>query len=101
MLTIYRRHLAECGYRSRRFKNAAARFHAEGSLRGEKIRKALDLDSWEAASDLIANWNAAGEIGGVRFVVPSLDEAVQKYIADAEARNLKPESVKKIRDVIG
>lgn len=77
-----------------------APIHIEGSLSGEKIRKALDLTSWEAASNSIAKWNASGQIGVTRQDVPSIAEAVGKHIADGEARNLKPESCKKIRDVV-
>jgi integrase/recombinase XerD len=36
----------------------------------------------------------------VRVEIPSIEEAAEKYIADAEARNLKPESLKKVREAI-
>lgn len=100
MLRLYRRHRTSCGRHSERYRRCACPIYVEGSLAGEHIRKALDLTSWEAAIDLIARWNAAGQIGGVRIQIPTVAEAVAKLLADAEARNLRPESVKKIRDII-
>ncbi len=42
-------------------------------------------------------WDASGHIGVVKTEIPSIREAVAKYIADAEARQLAPESIKKLR----
>src|SRR5581483_9452626 len=100
MLRLYRRHRLICGHRSERYRRCQCPIYVEGSLGGEQVRRSLDLTSWEAASDLIAKWNAAGQIGAVKVEVPTIAEAVAKHIADAQARNLQPESVKKIRDVI-
>lgn len=56
MLTIFRRHLRACidqrGVKPRDFKKCACPIHVEGSLAGEKIRRALDLTSWETMKDL-------------------------------------------------
>ncbi len=52
----------------------------------------------KAASDLIARWNASGEIGSPD--IPDINEAVGKLIANAEAPTLAGESVKKIRDAV-
>ncbi len=100
MLTLFRRHLKTCPQSSRRYRRCACPIHVEGSLRGEKIRKALDLTSWEAADSLIAGWNATGEIGVIRPDVPSIAEAVQKFLADAESRHLKEASLKKYRNLL-
>lgn len=100
MLTIFRRHLRECGRTSRRYRRCACPIHVEGSLRGEKIRKALDLTSWEAASDLIRSWEVAGEIGIAKSNLPEVQEAISKYIAEAQEQNLNPESIKKMRDAV-
>jgi site-specific recombinase XerD len=103
-LTIFRRHLQQCiqrrGLKPRSFRKCSCPLHVEGSLAGEPIRKALDLTSWEAAEDLLAAWRESGRIGVIRREIPTLKAAVEKHIADAEARNLQPDSVKKIRDVI-
>ena len=100
MLRLYRRHRSSCPHRSERYRRCQCPIYVEGSLGGESVRKSLDLTSWEAASDLIARWNAAGQIGAVRIEIPSITEAVAKHLADAHGRNLKAASIKKIRDVI-
>jgi site-specific recombinase XerD len=104
VLTIFRRHLQSCrnerGIKPRNYRKCSCPLHVEGSLGGEPIRRALDLTSWEAAEDLVARWRESGRIGVSRKVIPSLKEAIGKHIADAEARNLRAESIKKIRDVI-
>ena len=64
MLTIYRRHTKECPHSTRRYRRCRCPIHVEGSLGGESIRKALDLTSWEAAENLIHEWNTVGRIGG-------------------------------------
>lgn len=100
MLTLFRRHLNACPHSSRRYRRCSCPIHVEGSLRGEKIRKALDMTSWEAAENLIAAWNAAGEIGVIRVDVPTIAEAVEKFLADAASRQLKEPSLKKYRNLL-
>jgi integrase len=95
MLTLYRRHLTACPYRSRRFRRCRCPIWVEGTLRGEKIRRALDLTAWEAASDLVMEWEAAGEIGVVKPEAPTLTEAVAKFLLDAKARRLGWDTVRK------
>jgi hypothetical protein len=72
----------------------------QGSLGGEYIRQSLDLTVWGAAQELVRGWEASGQVGVVLQDIPTVREAVDKHIADAEARNLKPESLKKVRDVV-
>lgn len=107
MLTIFRRHTRDCEYfgksrsaRGNRNCRLKCPIHVEGSLGREKVRRALDQTSWEAASNLIAQWNASGVIGVANIELPTIDEAVKKYVADAEARSLRPESLKKIKNVV-
>jgi site-specific recombinase XerD len=71
-----------------------------GTLGGEKVRKALDQTSWDAASELINAWTVSGEIGVVKAEVPTIPEAVAKYIADCEARNLGWEAMRKYRHLL-
>jgi len=49
------------------------------------VKRALNVTSWEAASDLVTGWTASGQIGVIRPEIPSLEEAVEKFIADAKA----------------
>ncbi len=45
------------------------------------MRRSLDLRSWEAATDLVRAWEASGEIGVVKPEVPTIKEAVKKFLA--------------------
>lgn len=65
---------------------------AEGSLGGQKIRRALDLTSWEAASELVMTWEARGRISGHLVTIA---EAVSKFMDDARARHLTIASLAK------
>jgi hypothetical protein len=56
---------------------------AEGSLGGQKLRKALDLTSWEAASELLMTCEARGTLSGRVITVP---DAVAKFMEDTATR---------------
>jgi hypothetical protein len=60
--------------------------HVEGTLGTEEVRRGLNLTSWEAAQNLIAEWNRAGKVGGDRVEPVSVKEAVELYLADVAAR---------------
>src|SRR5581483_3631321 len=94
MLTLYRRHLKGCPHTSRRYRRCRCPIHVEGTLAGESIRKALDLNSWEAAENLIREWNHVGKIGGRTCAVK---EAIELFISDAIARKLSVGSVFRYR----
>ena len=100
MLTIYRRHQAPCRYTSRRFRKCKFPIWVQGSLGGEYIRRSLDLRAWEAAIDLVRGWESAGKVGNKRITIPTVTEAVEKFLADAKARNLKESSLKKYRRLL-
>ena len=81
-LDLYRRHAADCPYfnkprnsKGSRGCKAACPIWVQGSLRGEYIRRALNLTSWEAASDLIRGWDASGTI--VSWIGTGTDIAVE------------------------
>jgi integrase len=99
-LRLIRRHLRACPHSSTRYRRCKCPIHVYGTLAGEKIRKALDQTSWDAATELIHAWTAAGEIGVVKVSAPSLREAVQKFIADGEARKLGWEAMRKYRHLL-
>lgn len=106
MLTVFRRHTADCEFfgkprnarGSRHCKNRCPLW-VQGSLGGEYVRKSLNLEAWEAAAGLVRAWEASGQIGVVRPQIP-LREAVAKYVDDVYARGLSAESVKKLRDAV-
>jgi hypothetical protein len=99
MLTVYRRHLAECAHKGkgRHWKRCSCPIWVQGCLGGERIRRSLNLTSWEAAAERVRGWEASGTIGVVKVEIPTIREAVRKYLADVEARQLAPESIKKLR----
>ncbi len=89
MLTIYRRHRAKCKCASRKAK-CFCPIWVQGILRGEEMRKSLDLTNWEAASKLVRDW----EIEKPKDV-PTIEEASKRFIADLKSRGLSADTVKK------
>jgi integrase len=96
-LRLLRRHLKSCPHSSTRYRRCRCPIHVYGTLGGEKVRRALDQTSWEAASELINAWTASGEMGVVKVDAPTVAEAVSQYLADCEARNLGWEAKRKYR----
>ncbi len=107
MLQLYRRHTPDCPFsgkpraaRGAKGCKAACPIWVQGSLRGEYIRKALNLRSWEAASELVRSWEASGTIGVVKPDLPTVAEAVTKFFADATARQLSKSTISKQKNVL-
>ena len=96
MLTVYRRHRAGCKHRSRRYKGCSCPLWVQGVLRGETMRKSLDLTNWEAAQKLVREWevNSPEE----RLTV---EQAANKFTADNEARKLTDRMQRKYKTVVG
>ena len=101
MLQLYRRHVRSCPQSSRRARRCRCPLWVQGTLGGERIRRALDLSSWEAGTDLVRGWEASGKIGQVRPEVPTIGEAIARFIEDAEARKLAWETMRKLRRTLG
>lgn len=97
MLTIFRRHLKSCPQTSRRYRRCRCPIHVEGSLGGEMVRRALDLTSWEAAQEVIHEWNTTGRIGGRLQKNATIGEAVASYLAYCGARQLSVRSIARYR----
>jgi integrase/recombinase XerD len=99
MLTIYRRHLKDCDHRTdgRDYRRCRCPLWVQGTLGGDTIRKSLDLTSWEAASELVHDWEARGTLSG--RVIPVV-EAVSKFMNDARARKLTDASLSKLSVVL-
>ena len=101
MLNLYRRHQSPCRFTTRRNRNCNCPVWVQGSLRGEYIRRGLNLRSWSAATDLVRDWEAAGEIGVVkRVAAPTIAEAVSKFFADAKAQHLSGETIRKYENLL-
>jgi integrase/recombinase XerD len=98
-LRLIRRHLKDCPHSSSRYRRCKCPIHVYGTLGGEKIRKALDQTSWDAATELIHGWTASGEIGVAKEAV-TIRDAVSKFFADCEARQLGWEAMRKYRHLL-
>lgn len=64
---------------------------------GEDIRRSLDTTDWDAAQQRVRGWEAMGKVRD--DIVPddrvTISYAVQKFLADARARDVSPGSVRK------
>jgi integrase len=99
-LRLIRRHVKDCAHRSSRYRRCKCPIHVYGTLGGQKIRKALDQTSWDAATDQINGWTASGEIGVVKVDAPTIPDAVKKFFEDCEARKLGWEATRKYRHLL-
>jgi integrase/recombinase XerD len=97
VLHLFRRHYPPCRHTSRRYRRCDCPIWVQGSLAGEWIKKSLGLTSWEAATDLVRGWEVGGGIGRHRREIPSVADAIDKFLVDAESRELKATSVRKYR----
>ena len=95
MLTVYRRHRATCKHTSRRYKGCSCPLWAQGTLRGETIRKSLDLTNWEAAHKLIREW----ELNDLSSVI-TLSKAAESFYLDNAARRLSEQQQRKYRNTV-
>jgi len=64
----------------------------QGNLHGEWMKKGLGVRSWEAAQRIVRGWEAGDKTSSV-----TMREACKRWLADCEARQLKPASLKKYR----
>jgi hypothetical protein len=80
MLTLYRRHRSTCKSKARRAK-CFCPIWVQGILRGEKIRKSLDLTNWEAANKLVRDW----EVETPKDVI-TIEQAAIRFLADLGSR---------------
>ena len=93
MLTLYRRHLTNCRHRpkGRKHRSCQCPLWVEGTLRGEKVRRSLDMRSWEAGQDLLPAWESKGP----NTALISVEDAVEGFLEDVEARHLAEATVAK------
>lgn len=94
MLTIFRRHLKNCKHaaKGRRCRACGCPISVEGRLDGKILRKALDTRSWERAQQIVREW----EVDGHKEIL-TVSEAMDRFIADQERRNLSPETINKFK----
>ncbi|MGH9681207.1 MAG: tyrosine-type recombinase/integrase, partial [Candidatus Acidiferrales bacterium] len=70
----------------------------DGFLAGQEIRRSLELKDWTRAQDLIRQWEADGRAASEPKPEPiTINDACDKFIADAEARGLRESTLYKYR----
>jgi len=95
MLTIFRRHRRRCPHaaRGRDWRRCSCPISVEGTLPlGESVRKTLNTGSWELASEMVRGMEAGGPSAAIK-----VEDAIERFLADATARNLADSSMKKYR----
>jgi integrase/recombinase XerD len=95
MLQLRRRHLKKCPHKSSAYIKCRCPLWAVGALDGKFIRKSLDTGNLEKAEIL------RRQIEIDRHVIErvSVTDACGRWLADCEARQLKPQSIKKYKEV--
>jgi len=95
MLTIYRRHSAECSHKAegRRWRRCRCPIWVDGTLEGVPIRKSLETRNWQRARDIIAEWEANGVMTRTDDV--SVADARSDFLADLRRRNVSPATLAK------
>ena len=66
----------------------------QGVLRGESVRKSLDLTNWEAANRLVRDWEVSGTTPAV-----TVKEATERFISDRQSMKLSDAMMSKYRNV--
>lgn len=96
MLTIYRRHRKDCEHRDegRKYRRCRCPIWTDGFLNSVELRESLGTRDWDKAQQKIREWEAEG----LRTTEPkemSIEQAIQAFLLDAEARDLKESTLKK------
>ena len=96
MLTIYRRHRKACKQREggHSYRRCLCPIWVDGLLNGIEIRKSLKTRDWQA--DRVRRWEAEGK-KDERPAPILVKDACDKFIADAEARGLREQTLYKYR----
>ena len=97
MLTIYRRHRKDCAHRSegRKYRRCRCPIWVDGFLAGQEIRKSLDTADWQKAQDKVREWEAQDSEPKNAAEPIKIQQAGEKFIADANARKLNESTIYK------
>ena len=97
MLTIYRRHRKDCEHRSegRKYRRCRCPIWVDGFLAGREIRKSLDTADWQKAQDKVHEWEAQDSEPKNAAEPMTIQQAGEKFIADANARKLNESTIYK------
>jgi len=99
MLTIFRRHRKGCAHRSegRAYRRCQCSLWVDGVLDGKEIRESLKIRDWQRASEIVRDWEANRRRPVEQPAPMTVKEACDKFIADGEARGLRPPTLYKYR----
>jgi integrase len=95
MLNLRRRHLSSCTHKHSAYLKCRCPIWVVGALDGTFIRKSLDTRNLEKAESM----RREIELGKLALERVSVSEASERWIADCEARQLKPQSIRKYKEV--
>ena len=97
MLTIYRRHRKDCAHRSegRKYRRCRCPIWVDGFLAGRETRKSLDTADWQKAQDKVREWEAQDSEPKNAAEPITIQQAGEKFIADANARKLNESTIYK------
>jgi integrase/recombinase XerD len=97
MLKVYRRHNPIlCQHTERTWRRCSCPLWADGSLVGKRYHKTLKTRNWDDAQKKAQKLEAEGQEGAKRKTIV---EATDAFIRDAEARGLRPSTLKKYREL--
>lgn len=100
MLSLFRRHSLVCPHQKdgRRWKRCKCPIWVDGTHLGAEVRKSMKTRSWEKAEEDLEKFK---KLPVLRINEPkTIAYAVQSYRGDAEARHLKPDTLRKHANVL-
>lgn len=101
-LALYRRHLATCAHsgKGNQWIRCQCPIWVQGSIGGEAVRRSMNTTNWTAASTSVHQWQSTGRIGVLKPELPGLADAIQKFLKEAETRNLAATTIKKRQELL-
>ena len=60
----------------------------------------MNTANWTAASTSVHQWQSSGRIGVLKPELPSIADAVDKFLEEAKTRNLAATTIKKRRELL-
>src|SRR5215467_862892 len=96
MLSVYSRHSHDCPKKAdMSWKRCRCPKWISGTLDGRFIRKSAKTRGWDKAEELKRKWEEATSSKKVELV--TIEEAIDAYLADAQARELRDSTLYKLR----
>jgi len=89
MLILWRRHVKDCPHREkgREYLKCQCPIWMDWRTDGPRIRRPVGTRNWQVAQRKAREWEAQGFAGGGKTT--TIQEATEKFIEDAKARNLR------------